>query len=156
MQISGELIHGVRMAANMAQNLMNDGNKLMEKQDVNQHQAQQKALKAAVNEAVGKEQKKGITAAGMALIESNVPYESIVTLLRKYWDISDAQAREYAVRCQTVEYPARKLGEYLQSQGWTSEEITQYLKDNSVKKKLRLDHELWKLSPEDLIDRVEE
>ncbi len=156
MQISGELIHGVRMAANMAQNLMSDGNRLLENQNGKQQAQQEKALKAAVADAIAREQKRNLSAVVMALIEAGVPYEGMVDLLRKYWDLPDAKAREYAVRGQTVDYPCRQLCIYLQSQGWTEEEISLYLKDNNVKKKLRLNHELWKLSPELLIEEVEE
>lgn len=156
MQISTELIHGVKMAASMAQNLMGDANKLIAKEDAAAQRHQLQEMKTAMETAVAREQRHGITKALLALIDCGIAYEEMVSLLMKYWDISDSAAREHVTRVQTVDFPIKALGYYLQSQGWTEEEIVQYLKDNAVRRKLRLDHDLWKLTPQKLAAHVEE
>lgn len=152
MQITPELIQGVRMAGNMAQNLMGGANKLM-----GSDQAREKAeAKAAAVSAAEKELRRGMRLAVYSMLECSVEYETIVRMLEKYWELPGSDARAFVTRMQTVEFPVKNLKLYLQSQGWTAEQIARFIKARNVKDVLGTDptHELFKLSPEQLAYRL--
>lgn len=159
MQITPELIQGVRMAGNMTRNIMGGASKLMGSDAPQTQPAVEKtssSAAAAASAAQEKEMRRGMRLAVYALLESGQDFESIVRLLEKYWEIPHTDAAAFAAKMQTVEYPVRSLKLYLQSQGWTTEQITSFIKARNVKETLRNDpsHELWKLSPEKLAYRL--
>lgn len=152
MQISTELIHGIRMAASMAQNLMGDANRLINKGE----QLQAKDIQEALEAAVEKAEVRGMKNAVYALLDAGVPYEDIISSLKTYWNMSGKEAREFASRVQTVDHPVMKLRNYMQSQGWSSEEITRFIKKRDVRNILRQDdsHQLFRMSPEKLFEEI--
>ncbi len=63
--------------------------------------------------------------------------EELYEILSKYWNIdSRREASEYISIGRHVEWPYRRLKEYLKSEGLSSLEMIKYMKDNDVRKKL--------------------
>jgi len=138
------------MAASMAENLIGGANQFMKKDEKAEGETDRTA------QAVEKAEIKGIRRMVMALLESGVDYQQCVDMLKKYWEFPDSDARETVSYLQTVDLPVAKLKEYLQSEGWTEEQVTALVKSSGLRKKLKQDatHSLWKLSPKELYETI--
>lgn len=109
-----------------------------------------------VNIAIEKERNNGIEITTETLIEAGIKDAVIISLLEKYWGLLDDEARDVVRIIKTIEYPYKALAFYLKEQGHTTIEVKDFMVMNNVHRKLKYDHELWKLTPEKLMQRVKE
>ena len=109
-----------------------------------------------VNISITKERNNGIEITTETLIEAGIKDAVIISLLEKYWGLLDDEARDAVRIIKTIEYPYKALAFYLKEQGHTSTEVKDFMVVNNVHSKLRHDHELWKLTPEKLMQKVKE
>jgi SOS response regulatory protein OraA/RecX len=116
----------------------------------------QNAIEEEINDAVIHANNKGIEKTAAALYEAGVKDDIIINLLQKHWHIDDDDATEVLRYERTVEFPSRKLRDYLTSQGLNSRDIEDFMTKNKVGIKLRHDPNLWQLTPAELIDAVKE
>ncbi|NRT75151.1 hypothetical protein [Clostridium beijerinckii] len=111
-----------------------------------------------VEEALAYERKHEIKRATKALYEAKVKEDVIIQLLHDYWKIDEYQAREVLRIERTVNAPKKVLITYLQSKGYKTSYIKEFVRNNNVEKQLESDSSLWKLSnsPEKLMKAIQE
>lgn len=77
-------------------------------------------------------------------------------VVNKYWGIStqDAEGRLIFEKQQA---PIRSLKQFLKLKGYSTTDINNYIRDNSVTIKIRYDKDLWRLkdNPEKLMKAIE-
>lgn len=64
--------------------------------------------------------------------------------LNKYWGINSEETEDRLLYEKT-QLVFRELRHYLKLQGYTSDEITEFMKNNKALVKIRHDKDLWKL-----------
>jgi hypothetical protein len=109
-----------------------------------------------VNISITKERNNGIEITTETLIEAGIKDAVIINLLVKYWGLLDDEARDIVRIIKTIQYPYKALAFYLKEQGYTSKEVKDFMAVNHVRIKLRTNHELWKLTPDKLMQKVKE
>lgn len=109
-----------------------------------------------VDISITKERIKGIEITTETLIEAGIKDAAIINLLVKYWGLLDDEARDAVRIIKTIEYPYKALDFYLKEQGYTSTEVKDFMYVNRVHFKLSHNHELWKLTPDKLMQKVKE
>ena len=109
-----------------------------------------------VNISTTKERNKGIEITTETLIEAGIKDADIINLLVKYWGLLDDEARDTVRIIKTIVYPYNALAFYLKEQGYTSTGVKDFMIVNHVRKKLKHNHELWKLNPDKLMQKVKE
>ena len=99
----------------------------------------------------------GISNTIASLYDVNIEDTEIVRVLNKYWGINSEEAEDRLLyeKSQSV---IRELRHYLKLQGYTSDEITEFMKNNKVLVKIRHDKDLWKLrhKPEKLMKVIQD
>lgn len=122
------------------------------------------ALQESVDEIVfdekrnAKEQqrKKDIITVLMVLSELNVKKDDMYDLLYRYWQIdSRSEATEFIRIGCTVEYPFRQLRDYLLNNGYSYNEMRNFMENNRVREKLENNPELAKMPIEKLKSEME-
>lgn len=113
-------------------------------------------IEEEVNKAITKERNKGIKITVETLIEAGIKDADIINLLGKYWGLLNDEARDTVRIIKTIEYPYKALAFYLQEQGCTSTEVKDFMDGNHVRIKLRHNHDLWRLTPDKLMQKVKE
>lgn len=110
-----------------------------------------------VNISVTKERNNGIQITTETLIEAGIKEDAvIINLLEKYWGLLDDEARDTVRIIKTIDYPYKALDFYLKEKGYTSTKVKEFMNENHVRSKLRDNHELWKLTPDKLMQKVKE
>lgn len=101
-------------------------------------------------------QENGIQITTAALYEAKVKDDSIIRMLQKFWGITDSEARERLRIEKTIEYPCRSVAEYLMNEeAMTKDEADDFIINRGVLAYLREDRSAWKLSPKELVSKVE-
>lgn len=101
-------------------------------------------------------QDNGIQITTAALYEAKVKDDSIIRMLQKFWGITDSEARERLRIEKTIEYPCRSVAEYLMSEeAMTKDEADDFIINRGVIDYLREERSAWKLSPKELVSKVE-
>lgn len=101
-------------------------------------------------------QNEGIQITTAALYEAKVKDDSIIRMLQKFWGITDSEARERLRIEKTIEYPCRSVAEYLMSEeAMTKDEARDFIINRGVIDHLREERRAWKLSPKELVNKVE-
>ncbi|CZQ82432.1 helix-turn-helix domain-containing protein [Trichococcus collinsii] len=109
-----------------------------------------------LNNVVEREKQFGIQHAVEALLDSNVDDDNIIRYLEKYWGMHDGEAIEAVRIIKTQVHPKNELKYYLKKQGYSDEEIRDFVITYRVGPELRTDHELWKLSPVKLVEKLKD
>ena len=105
---------------------------------------------------VNESQDNGIQITTAALYESKVKDDNIIRMLQKFWGIADTDARERLRIEKTINYPCRSVAEYLMSEeAMTQDEADDFIINRGVLDYLREERSAWKLSPKELVSRVE-
>ena len=77
-------------------------------------------------------------------------------MLLKFWGITDSEARERLRIEKTIEYPCRSVAEYLMNEeAMTKDEADDFIINRGVIDYLREERSAWKLSPKELVGKVE-
>ena len=121
------------------------------------YEALYSVIDTEVEAAIAYERTREVKRATRALYEAKVKDEVIIQLLHDYWNIGKNQAIEALRVEKTVNMPTMVLITYLQSQGYKTSDIKEFMKYNNVKEQLENDPSLWMLSnsPAKLIKAVE-
>ncbi len=116
----------------------------------------QNYLDEIVDNAADRERNFGIQNAVEALLEAKTDDDDIIRYLEKYWDINDTEAMDAVRIIKTQVHPKNELKYYLKKQGYSEREIRDFVVSNHVGPELRRDHELWKLTPAKLVERLKQ
>ena len=108
------------------------------------------------DETAQQEREAGISILTAALYESKIKDIEIVRLLQKYYGLRDNEAQEHIRIERTINYPCRELESYLMStEGFSQQEAQDYIIDHGTVDLLQQERELWKLSPKEMLKRLE-
>lgn len=99
----------------------------------------------------------GIKNTIMALLDTNVSDDEIIRVLNKYWGINQNEAENriiYEKGCLTID----ELKRYLKLQGYSDNEIHQFMFSIRASTKIRQNSNLWKLrhTPDRLIKEIQD
>ena len=99
----------------------------------------------------------GISNTIASLYDVNIEDGEIVRGLNKYWGINSEEAEERLL-FEKSQLVIRELRHYLKLQGYSSDESTEFIKNNKESVKIRHDKELGKLrdKPERLMKAVQD
>lgn len=101
-------------------------------------------------------QENGIQITTAALYEAKVKDDNIIRMLQKFWGITDFDARERLRIEKTINYPCRSVAEYLMNEeAMTQDEADDFIINRGVLDYLREERSAWKLSPKELVSKVE-
>ena len=88
--------------------------------------------------------------------ESKIKDAEIVRLLQKYYGLRENEAQEQIRIERTINYPCRELESYLMStEGLSQQKAQDYIINHGTVDLLRQERGLWKLSPKELLKRIE-
>ena len=108
------------------------------------------------DETAQQEREAGISILTAALYESKIKDAEIVRLLQKYYGLRENEAQEQIRIERTTNYPWRELESYLMStEGLSQQEAQDYIINHGTVDLLRQERGLWKLSPKELLKRIE-
>ncbi|MBS6064147.1 hypothetical protein [Criibacterium bergeronii] len=108
------------------------------------------------DETAQQEREAGISILAAALYESKIKDTEIVRLLQKYYGLRESEAQEQIRIERTINYPCCELESYLMStEGFSQQEAQDYIIDHGTVDMLRQERGLWKLSPKELLKRIE-
>lgn len=103
-------------------------------------EAIQSYIDEEINQAVSREKNAGMHNAVDALIEIGVTDEErIIKFLQKYGDMRESEAKAASKEIITVEIPSKRLVGHLVKQGYTDQEVANFMKSNMARIKLRHD-----------------
>lgn len=111
----------------------------------------QEYMDTVADNAIQKERSDGIQYAVEGFLDANVKDEVIIQSLQKYWQMSEKNASESLAIVKTITHPRNNLERYLRKEGYSDKEIHDCVISWRVSPELRSNHELWKLSPEQLV-----
>ena len=108
------------------------------------------------DETAQQEREAGISILTAALYESKTKDAEIVRLLQKYYGLRENEAQEQIRIERTINYPCRELESYLMStEGLSQQEAQDYIINHGTVDLLRQKRGPWKLSPKELLKRIE-
>lgn len=108
------------------------------------------------DETAQQEREAGISILTAALYESKIKDAEIVHLLQKYYGLRENEAQERIRIEKTINHPCRELESYLMStEAFSQQEAQDYIIDHGTVDLLRQERGLWKLSPKELLKRIE-
>lgn len=108
------------------------------------------------DETVQQEREAGISILTAALYESKIKDTEIVRLLQKYYGLKENEARKQIRIEKTINHPCRELESYLMStEAFSQQEAQDYIIDHGTVDLLRQERGLWKLSPKEILKRIE-
>lgn len=108
------------------------------------------------DETAQQEREAGISILTAALYESKIKDTEIVRLLQKYYGLRENEAQEQIRIEKTINHPCRELESYLMStEAFSQQEAQDYIIDHGTVDLLRQERGLWKLSPKELLKRIE-
>lgn len=98
----------------------------------------------------------GIMRTTSALYDAKVKDDVIIRMLQKYWSLTEADARERLRIEKTIQHPCVALADYLMNtDALTKEEADDYIFSHGVVDYLISEKGAWKLSPQDLLKRID-
>ena len=101
-------------------------------------------------------QEEGLATTIAILYEAKIPDEQIIRLIQKYYKVCDYDIREKLRIERTIEFPCRELQFFLmQEEGLSSDEARNYIINHRIGDMLKETPGLWKLSPRELLKRIE-
>jgi hypothetical protein len=108
------------------------------------------------DETAQQERAAGVSILTAALYESKIKDSEIVRLLQKYYGLGESEAQEQIRIERTINYPCRELESHLMStEGFSQQEAQDYIIDHGTVDMLSQERGLWKLSPKELLKRIE-
>lgn len=108
------------------------------------------------DETAQQEREAGISILTAALYESKIKDAEIVRLLQKYYGLRENEAQEQIRIERTINYPCHELESYLMiTEGLSQQEAQNYIIDHGTVDLLQQERGLWKLSPKELLKRIE-
>ncbi|MBF4807693.1 MAG: hypothetical protein HXK26_03240 [Lancefieldella rimae] len=108
------------------------------------------------DETVQQEREAGISILTAALYEAKIKDPEIIRLLQKYYGLREGEAQEQLRIEKTINHPCRELESYLMSEeAFSQQEAQDYIIDHGTVDLLRQERGLWKLSPKELLKRIE-
>lgn len=108
------------------------------------------------DETVQQEREAGISILTAALYEARVKDPEIIRLLQKYYGLRESEAQEQLRIEKTINHPCRELESYLMSEeAFSQQEAQDFIIDHGTVDLLRQERGLWKLSPKELLKRIE-
>ena len=108
-------------------------------------------------ESVQKERENGISITTAALYEAKVKDEEIIRIIQKYYGIAESEAQECLRIEKRVDHPCRELQSYLmREEAFSAEEARNYIIEKGTVELLKKEQALWKLSPKELLKKIEE
>lgn len=107
------------------------------------------------NDDILEERDDGIRRAVVSYFELKIKHPQIIGLLQKYWKISEEEANEFYREEKNINSPCRALEYYLQSEGWSAEEIDTFFEKYRVALLLNRCPELRTITPDKLKKEVE-
>lgn len=115
-----------------------------------------KAVLRHDDETVQQEREAGISILTAALYEAKIKYPEIIRLLQKYYGLRENEAQEQLRIEKTINHPCSELESYLMSEEALSQQEAQdYIIDHGTVDLLRQERSLWKLSPKELLRKIE-
>lgn len=107
-------------------------------------------------ETVQQERDAGISILTAALYEAKIKDPEIIRLLQKYYGLRENEAQEQLRIEKTINHPCRELESYLMSEEALSQQEAQdYIINHGTLDLLRQERGLWKLTPKELLKRIE-
>ena len=99
----------------------------------------------------------GIKNTIMALLDTNVSDDEIIRVLNKYWGINQDES-EKRIAFEKGAITIDELKRYLQLQGFSDNEIHQFMFSNHASIKIRYNCDLWKLrhTPDKLMKEIQD
>lgn len=108
--------------------------------------------RAENNGYVQEERERGIRILTSALYENKVADDQIIRSLQKYYQVTEADAEEKLRFEKTIEYPCRKLHDYLmREEGFTHEEANNFIFEHNIPEILKNNKGLWKQTPNKIL-----
>lgn len=108
------------------------------------------------DETVQQEREAGISILTAALYEAKIKDPEIIRLLQKYYGLRENEAQEQIRIEKTINHPCSELESYLMSEEALSQQEAQdYIIDHGTVDLLRQERGLWKLSPKELLRKIE-
>ena len=108
------------------------------------------------DETVQQEREAGISILTAALYEAKVKDPEIIRSLQKYYGLRENEAQEQLRIEKTINHPCSELESYLMSEEALSQQEAQdYIIDHGTVDLLRQERGLWKLSPKELLRKIE-
>jgi|LAHS01.1.fsa_nt_gb hypothetical protein len=108
------------------------------------------------DETVQQEREAGISILTSALYEAKVKDLEIIRLLQKYYCLREYEAQEQLRIEKTINHPCRELESYLMStEALSQQEAQDYIIGHGTVDLLRQEKGFWKLSPKELLKRIE-
>lgn len=108
------------------------------------------------DETVQQEREAGISILTAALYEAKIKDPEIIRLLQKYYGLRENEAQEQLRIEKTINHPCSELESYLMSEEALSQQEAQdYIIDHGTVDLLRQERGLWKLSPKELLRKIE-
>lgn len=107
-------------------------------------------------DAIEEERDKDVKRAALAFAELSVDYDAAIRLLTEEWLVSKDTAEYLMRQARLVDLPIKRLRKYFAEQDYSRVEFVDYVRKYHVHEKLQADRTLSKVSPEELMSRVEE
>ncbi|NCC02103.1 MAG: hypothetical protein EOM34_15795 [Clostridia bacterium] len=108
------------------------------------------------DETVQQEREAGISILTAALYEAKIKDPEIIRLLQKYYGLRENEAQEQLRIEKTINHPCSELESYIMSEEALSQQEAQdYIIDHGTVDLLRQERGLWKLSPKELLRKIE-
>ena len=108
------------------------------------------------DETVQQEREAGISILTAALYEAKIKDPEIIRLLQNYYGLRENEAQEQLRIEKTINHPCSELESYLMSEEALSQQEAQdYIIDHGTVDLLRQESGLWKLSPKELLRKIE-
>lgn len=109
-----------------------------------------KYVSVVAENAAKREYDFGVQHAVESFLDAEIMDDEIVKYLIKYWDMDQRSALDAVAIIKTIEHPKTKFKEYLRKNGYSEREINKVMLSWHVGSVLSHNHELWKMTPEQL------
>ena len=108
------------------------------------------------DESVQAERLAGMSTTVAALYDAKVKDEEIIRLIQKYYGVTEREAQEQLRIEKTIEHPCRELQSYLmREEALSADEAREFIIRHGTVDLLRETRGLWKLSPKELLNKIE-
>ncbi len=108
------------------------------------------------DESVQAERLAGMSTTIAALYDAKVKDDEIIRLIQKYYGATESDAQEQLRIEKTIEHPCRELQSYLmREEALSADEAREFIINHGTVDMLRETRGLWKLSPKELLNKIE-
>ena len=108
------------------------------------------------DESIQAERLAGMSTTVAALYDAKVKDEEIIRLIQKYYGVTEREAQEQLRIEKTIEHPCRELQSYLmREEALSADEAREFIINHDAVDLLRETRGLWKLSPKELLNKIE-